>query len=305
MTINIGTDNQKIDKTNIENTNLSNTKLINILNIRNSIDYLNDKWDWIVNEDSICVNNKRHIYWVFDWATWIVKIDIWWKTWWSIASKICSQVFADEDSDLSLIDSAILANQLIKSEMENLWIDTKIKESLFSSTCATIQLKDNNVLEYIKVCDSTILVIDKKWDYKYLWRDINHDTDTINLIAKLQSEWKNPFNEDEVKEQMLKVRIWANTNYWSINWFLNLDFVDNWEVSLDWVSDILIFSDWVYSFEEWDDYTKIVEIYKDSWVQWVKNYIREQENNDPNLIKKPRFKKHDDLAIIWIKLKYD
>ena len=83
-------------------------------------------------------------------------------------------------------------------------------------------------------------------------------------------------------------------------------FLDQGMQSLDGVTDILLFTDGLSipraTPEKHKDYAPLVQAYLSFGLNGLKDMIRQKEKNDPLCLAFPRFKCHDDIAAIAVKI---
>jgi hypothetical protein len=85
-----------------------------------------------------------------------------------------------------------------------------------------------------------------------------------------------------------------------------LDFLRHGYEELDNVSDILLFTDGLFLPRENpledSDWCSFVNLYRQGGLQAVRDHVRYLQRQDPTLKKYPRFKLHDDIAAVAIKM---
>jgi len=83
-------------------------------------------------------------------------------------------------------------------------------------------------------------------------------------------------------------------------------FFNTGKIELKNIENIILFTDGLLlpkeNPEEKEDWNKFVKIYKKSGLGGLLKYVRETEESDPKCYLYPRFKKHDDVAAISIKI---
>jgi hypothetical protein len=148
------------------------------------------------------------------------------------------------------------------------------------------------------------LLIDKNDNLQYFFAD--HDLDTLTLWKKLaKNKVENIKNDIRMQNQILKNRRDSNVTYGMLNGETKaLKFVETSSVSRKNIKYVLIFSDGMLvprkNPKESEDFKSIAKLFKEGGLSRVKSYIRELENTDPECIKYPRTKQHDDLTAIAI-----
>ena len=108
-------------------------------------------------------------------------------------------------------------------------------------------------------------------------------------------------------KQLLKTRNESNITHGVLNGMNSvLPFVSQNNIPLIDIKEILIFSDGMLFPQENpgdpEDIQRIIDLYNKGGLELVKENVRNIENMDPNCLKYPRFKQHDDLSAIAITL---
>jgi serine/threonine protein phosphatase PrpC len=264
------------------------------------VSFISDKGSSFVNEDNYLIGDN--IFGVFDGATsldWYIDSDG--KTGGLLASSIAKEVFGENKKLLRNL--AINANNAIKDKMISRGIDVSNRMNLWSTSAAVVRINDN-LIEWLQLGDSLILVIYNDDSYKLIVEDYDHDKETLIMWKEL---WQKKVENirKKLNDQILKIRTGMNIDYGILNGEDKmLNFVN--EGSLTWknVKYILLFTDGLFIPKEdprdQDDFRILIDLFLEGGLEKIKNYIRALENQDPNCWVYPRFKQHDDIAAISI-----
>lgn len=255
--------------------------------------------------------NEDHIYvWtdtfaVFDGASSLIPFqDSRGKTGWFLASEIARDTFKLlENTGYSLAEMFDHINKKIFKKMQSEGINTSQKEALWCTTAAAVRIHDTQV-DFVQITDAIILAIYKDGTYKELWKNSDHDRETL-------VEWKNLWNisqkekRKKVNDTVIKKRQEQNISYWVLSGESEYkDFLQIWSIHREGLAHILLFTDGLMPCKanpgESDDYTEMVQVFLASWISGVYSWIHTCEESDPECILYPRFKKHDDVWVISI-----
>jgi serine/threonine protein phosphatase PrpC len=260
-----------------------------------------EKGSGIQNEDNLFINNDKNIFAVFDGATSLNKyIDpITDNTGGFIASQTAIEIFQN-NPDKNPKEIFIEINNTIKAKMIAKNIDTSDINNRWSTAAAVIKIDNQqNTVEWAQISDCQILFLYKDKHYKLANPNYEHDSETLTL--------KNKLNDQQLKDQLIKVRRQANVSYGFLNGDPKAkDFIVIGSESLADISDIILFTDGLLipnpTPDKPDDFDKFIFLYQENGIENIKNYVRKLEENDPQLTIFPRFKIHDDIAAISIKI---
>ncbi len=278
----------------LKNNNLENIK---------QISQIQEKGVGIMNEDSILI--KDNIFGVFDGASSLNKyINDEGKTGGYLASSIVKEIF--EKNDKPLIELAKEANDKLEKEMLKHNIDVNDKVNRWNTTASVVKI-NKETFEYLQICDSAILVINKNGTYKVINGFEDHDEETIIKWQKLAEE-KIQNIRDVLLPTIIDNRRKANIDYGVLNGEQDaLNLIHTGSDSLKDIASILILSDGLLipkkdptSKENWE---LLVDLYQKGGLENIKNYIRNIENNDPNCWDYPRLKKSDDISAVALDFK--
>jgi serine/threonine protein phosphatase PrpC len=268
-----------------------------------SIEKVYDKGIGKINEDEILI--KDNIFAVFDGIGSLVKfLNKDGKTSGKIASEIAKNIFSDDKE--SLRNLAIKTNNLIRKEMKLNKVDTRKKEAVWGTVAAVLRIRKDFV-EFFQIGDCLILVILKNGKPKLITKYYDQDMEAMIEWKKLGGKkdkeiWK------KLKKQIIRIREKANKDYGSLNGDKKaVDFFNTGKFKLKNIDAIIIFTDGLLlpkkDPKENEDWNQFVRLYKKLGLRGLLKYVRNIENTDPDCFLYPRFRKHDDVAAIAIKIK--
>jgi len=258
-----------------------------------------EKGSGIQNEDNLFINNDKNIFAIFDGATSLNKFidSVTNNTGGFIASQTAVEIFQN-NPDKNLKEIFIEINNIIKTKMTAKNIDTSDINNCWSTAAAVIRIDNtNNTVEWAQISDCQILFLYKDKHYKLANPNYEHDSETLTL--------KNKLNDQQLKDQLIKVRRQANVSYGFLNGDPNAkDFIITGNESLADISDIVLFTDGLLipnpDPSKPDDFETLISLYRQNGLQEIKDYVRKLQAADPQLTKYPRFKVHDDIAAISV-----
>ncbi len=254
-----------------------------------------------VNEDEILTKNNS--FGVFDGASSLVKfLSKNGKTGGKIAAEIAKKTFSKDDN--SLKNLAIKANNIIREKMKSNKININKKEALWSTSAAVIRIK-KDYAEFFQIGDSLILVV-KNGKPTIVTKYYDHDIETMIKWKKLADKKENNISE-KLREQKIKIRRRVNIRYGDLNGEKDaIKFFNIGKFKLKNIESIILFTDGLLlpkkDPQEKEDWNKFASTYNKLGLKGLLNYVRSIENTDPNCFLYPRFKKHDDIAAIAIKI---
>jgi serine/threonine protein phosphatase PrpC len=255
-----------------------------------------------INEDEILI--KDNIFAVFDGASSLVKfLSKEGKTGGKIAAEISKNVFSENND--SLKNLAIKANDLIREKMKSNKVNINKKEALWSTSAAVIRIK-KDCAEFFQIGDSLILVI-KNDKPRIVTKYYDQDMETMIKWKKLADKKEKNIRE-KLTKQIIKVRRRSNICYGDLNGEKKaIKFFNIGKFKLKNIESIILFTDGLLipkkDPKENEDWNKFVKLYKKLGLKGLLRFVRSLEDTDPNCFLYPRFKMHDDIATIAIKIK--
>lgn len=259
------------------------------------VNYIYEKGISPVNEDNYYINKDTNTYAVFDGAGSLNGKNGGYK-----ASQIALNSFTNNPKD-NLLDQFIDINNTISIEMNNEKVDISLKENLWSTAACAVKINlDKNEVHYAQISDCLIMFLYKDKSYKIISPNYEHDQETLTLKSKL--------SPDDFKKQIIKVRRLSNIDYGLLNGEPGaVGFIYNGSETIEKITDILLFSDGLLIPNpnplKPDDFKTLISLYCQNGLQEIKDYVRNLQVADPRLTKFPRFKIHDDITAISIKIR--
>jgi hypothetical protein len=121
------------------------------------------------------------------------------------------------------------------------------------------------------------------------------------LAGKKENIWR------KLGKNIIMVRRKSNVTYGVLNGNEKaIKFFNTGKFSLKDVKSIILFTDGLLipkeNPEDEEDWNLFVSLYNKSGLKGLLNYVRSVENTDPNCLIYPRYKKHDDIAAVAIKI---
>ncbi len=265
-------------------------------------EHILEKGSGRINEDALVI--EENMFGVFDGATSLDRaLFDGCKTGGMLASATACSVFAKNGFPLAKL--ARLANREIGETMHFHGVDGSARESLWSTSAAVARIEDQE-LEWVQAGDAAIVLIYKDRSHKVLVEQPDHDYETLSIWKKMASTSQVTIGE-ALAEQIKKTRHGMNRSYGVLNGERQAEgFIHSGVESLDKVTDILIFTDGLQlpsptpmPRKGFDD---LVRHYLRLGLYGLRDRIRRVEKKDPLCREYPRFKCHDDIAAISIRL---
>ena len=269
-----------------------------------------------LNED--CMVIQDNIFGVFDGATSLTEqTDLNGQTGGMIASQTARSVFRRNHYPLHRL--ACDANKKIMDKMVRHGVNISKRENLWSTSAAVVRIKEE-CLEWIQAGDAVILLVYKDGSHRVLVDREDHDHETLSLWKELVNEHTKGASGEFIKKdqqadvtllrralapQIKKVRLEMNVHYGVLNGEKKAEqFINQGEVPLKGISDVLLFTDGLSipseTPEKHKNFAPLVKDYLSLGLGGVKARIRKKENSDPQCLRFPRFKCHDDIAAIAV-----
>lgn len=268
---------------------------------RYAVETLLEKGSSELNEDVLLTADD--LYGVFDGATSLDKRKYAGLTGGLLAAKIAARIFQEEHGCLAYL--ADKANRRIRHNLVAEKVSMADRHRLWSTSLAVIRLTADR-FEYCQTGDAMILVIMDDGSHRLVVPETDIDRETLHLWKKASPPQATTI-QDLLADQIHHVRLQMNVSYGVLNGepeavrFLRHGYVD-----LAGVSEILLFTDGLFLPREnpldSDDWQRLVDLYSEGGLQAVHNHVRRLQREDPTCRKYPRFKQHDDIAAVAIRL---
>lgn len=265
-------------------------------------EYIHEQGAGRLNEDTISLNGN--MFGVFDGATSLNK-----KTFKNgttggfIASDTAEKAFAKNND--SLANLAKKANSAIYNKMIENDVDISDKASLWSTSAAVVKI-NNDMIEWVQIGDSLLLLIYKDGSFKIPIKDYDHDSETLCM-------WKDIAQKTDQKifqamnGQIKKVRAAMNVDYGVLNGEKEFsDFINSGREALNELSHVLLFTDGLFIPSKdplnKDNFNEFVDLFLKGGLSEIRDHIRNIEQSDPDCRLYPRFKTHDDIAAVALSM---
>ena len=265
-------------------------------------EYIHEQGAGRLNEDSISLTGN--MFGVFDGATSLnKKIFENGNTGGFIASTIAQEVFSrNNDSLTKLAQKANLAihNKMIESD-----VNISDKASLWSTSAAVVKI-DNDMIEWLQIGDSLLLLIYTDGSFKIPITGYNHDGETLRMWKEIAYKTdKHIFQA--LNNQIKKVRAAMNIDYGVLNGEKEFSaFVNSGKEDLKDVSHVLLFTDGLFIPSKdplnKNNFDEFVDLFLKGGLSEIRNHVRNIEQSDPDCRIYPRFKIHDDIAAVALSM---
>jgi hypothetical protein len=195
------------------------------------------------------------------------------------------------------------ANQRLRDAMVEDGVDLNDKLQLWSTTAAVVRIS-NELCEWAQVGDSPVLFLYKDGASEIFVEPVDHDRETLILWKKFADEGRREIRTDpQMRAQLEHVRRKMNVDYGVISGEPEFEtFLCCGEVPISRIDTVLIFTDGLRILADaasrFSDIPAIVELFKEGGLKRVHQQVRRIEAGDPECIRFPRYKRHDDIAAI-------
>ncbi|MEK7079653.1 MAG: protein phosphatase 2C domain-containing protein [Patescibacteria group bacterium] len=265
------------------------------------VEYVLDKGSGEMNEDSLLIS--KSIFGVFDGLTSLTKYkDNRGVSGGLVASRLVKEEFEKHPS-LPLENIVKISLQKLEKIMVDRNIDLTKKEERLSTTLAVVRTS-NDLLEYIQVGDSPIIIINKDGTHEVIMSSNNSDKKALLLWMKFtHEEGIREWGKDKrMMDQLLMDRHGANVRFGTLNGEKEvLGFIKTGTKKISEIKQILITTDGLFlpqeNPSEGEKIEELIDLYQKMGLKKLKDYVREVETKDTQF-KYPRFKLHDDMAAI-------
>jgi serine/threonine protein phosphatase PrpC len=267
-----------------------------------SVETLLEKGSGRMNEDVLL--QDRNLFGVFDGATSLSNSpptkDY---TGGLLAAQIAASAFQHGGDDLCR--SVENANRRIRDAILKADIPLGKRHHYWSTSAAVVHIGKSS-FNYCQTGDSLILVLHKDGSYRMITPEIDHDRETLQMWK--QSKLPIEANiHDTLYAQILAVRLQMNVSYGVLNGEPEaMEFINHGRETLDSISAILLFTDGLFIPREYpqqkSDWGTFAQLYHQGGLKTIRDHVRRLQNQDPTCRQYPRFKTHDDIAAIAIRL---
>lgn len=220
-----------------------------------------------------------------------------------LAARTAAETFREER--IGLHQLACEANRRIRAALLEHHVSMTDRHHFWSTSLAVVRLTEGQ-LEYCQTGDAQILLIYHDGSHRTITPDIDIDRETLQLWKKSIVETPASIH-DILAEQIKKIRLQMNVSYGVLNGEpAAIDFLYHGYHDLAGVKDILLFTDGLFLPRENplddNDWSAFVDLYHAGGLQSVRDQVRFLQRNDPACRQYPRFKQHDDIAAVAIRL---
>lgn len=214
------------------------------------------------------------------------------------AAAITAETFA---KGWGLLDSARIANAMIRERMIASGINFNRRELLWSTSFAAIDVHDGSI-DWCQIGDCMILVIYDDGRIEQLVDLPGQDTEVLKNWQRIGFRSQGTIHE-VLAHEIGAVRRSMNRDFGVLNGEeAALDFIAHGTIDTQGVSDILLFSDGLFPPSSNPELTfaedVFVALYQKGGLRKVREYIRSVQQEDPGCYHYPRFKMFDDISAI-------
>jgi len=220
-----------------------------------------------------------------------------------LAAQLAAKTIREGQGSLAYL--AAQANRRIRSAFLSENDPMAERHRLWSTSLAVIRPADDH-MEYCQIGDAMILVVLEDGGFRLVTPELDIDRQTLHLWQEAEKS-STATIQDLLADQILRVRLQMNVSYGVLNGepaatqFLRHGYHD-----LRGASDILLFTDGLFLPKENpladEDWQGLVNLYRCGGLQAVRQHIRRLQFDDARCRKFPRFKQHDDIAAVAIRL---
>jgi len=261
------------------------------------VEHILEKGSGAANEDYLIMDNG--IYGVFDGATSLDgTVFEGGQSGGSLAASIAGGVFLQNHKPLSVL--GVEANGCIRSQMERCKVDVSRRSCLWSASAAVVRMREDGI-EWFQTGDAQVVFIDNDGGFRLAVTRKDHDYPTLNKIRELGR------SHPEVHELIRTVRRGMNREYGVLNG--EPEAVDFFRTGVEPCADVrtvLLFTDGLdlpcQEPCQYKDFSPLVDKVRELGLSGLRDFVRAQEAEDPDIEHYPRFKTHDDIAAIAIHL---
>lgn len=220
-----------------------------------------------------------------------------------LAARTAARVY--RQGGASLYSLAVRANDSIREEFLGHNVSLAERHLLWSTSMAVVRLTGSR-LEYCQTGDALIILVGSDGSHRVITSEVDIDRETLALFQETRGMEKRD-RQKLMGKQIKRVREQMNKSYGVLNGEPEaVNFLRHGHLDLTGVRDILLFTDGLYlpreNPQQENDWQLLIDLYLQSGLQAVRDRVRRLQRSDPQLTKYPRFKQHDDIAAVAIKL---
>lgn len=220
-----------------------------------------------------------------------------------LAARLAAATFREGNDSLAYL--ADLANRRIRRSLLTENVCLSERHRLWSTSLAVVRIGDDR-LEYCQTGDAQILLLFDDGSCRAVAPQTDIDRETLQLWKESQAPEAVTIH-DLLARQIHRVRLQMNRSYGVLNGEPEaMHFLRHGYEDLDGVSDVLLFTDGLFlprenplADEEWQ---KFADLYRTGGLHRVHHHVRRLQRDDPACRRYPRFKQHDDIAAVAIRL---
>lgn len=219
------------------------------------------------------------------------------------AAEISRQAFSDET--LSLEDAAKRANESIRQQSVETGVNLRCKEQLWSCSAAVIRLH-GEYFDWCQIGDCQIMVIGEDGRARMLTDNPGQDVGTLRLWQQKARRGATTVMEAMAGE-IAAVRRRMNVDYGVFNGEPEaMEFLATGSEPLAGIAHIVLFSDGLFLPQKEPaaspDLDLFTSLYLSGGLGKVREYVRTKQLEDIGCRHYPRFKVHDDISAVALRL---
>ncbi|MCW7754363.1 protein phosphatase 2C domain-containing protein [Desulfobotulus sp. H1] len=265
------------------------------------ISYILEKGTGALNEDAISLNGTT--FGVFDGATSLCgrrfENGV---TGGFLASHTAKEIFTTGKGTLKFLAGE--ANGAIRENMLAHQVDMSDRASLWSTSAAVVQM-DSDRMHWIQIGDSLILFVHKDGSFSVPVKNVDHDAETLSMWKSMAGKTEQTIME-ALGDQIRRVRSRMNRDYGVLNGEpCFISFLNQGTADLKDIAHVLIFTDGLFIPTEDPSITcfdAMADLFQMGGLPAVRDYVRELEASDPDCVRYPRFKTHDDMGAVALRI---
>ncbi|HEY4964517.1 MAG TPA: protein phosphatase 2C domain-containing protein [Candidatus Saccharimonadales bacterium] len=261
------------------------------------------------NEDSIFADADRGIAGVFDGASDVVGFKTPdGMTGGAVASRIAASTLETSSTEQTLTDIIMIANGHIDAIQREFDLDPNSKEARFCTTGAIARARTTEsgekVIDLLQIADSVAIVTRDDGSVEVPLGLYDQDEESMQLWTQMTAEGMTAeqiLKDERMQAQIKSKRSESNVTYGVLNGEADAaEFVRTTTIPAEGVSKVILLSDGLFIPKEnpsgEDSWDEIARLESEGGIKAVLDYVRSIESTDPDCIRYPRFKQHDDAS---------